>query len=253
MKTASDQMPVRNTVDADEIALFSTISDEWWDPKGPMMPLHRVMPSRMFYMRQQIAEHHGIDPDKPKPLSGLTVVDIGCGGGLVSEALARLGATVTGIDPTDSNIRVAKAHAHDSELTIEYLAARVEDLAAQGRKFDAVVCLEVVEHVADVEAFVSACADLVKPGGVSIMSTVNRTPLAFLLMIVAVEYVFRWIPRGTHHYDKFVTPDELAAALAKGGMTKKSSVGLKYNPRTEVFKFTKSLDVSYFMTAAKPA
>jgi 2-polyprenyl-6-hydroxyphenyl methylase/3-demethylubiquinone-9 3-methyltransferase len=240
------------TVDAAEVAHFARIADEWWDPKGPMMPLHRLMPTRMAYIRERLAGHFGKAADAPKALSGLRILDIGCGGGLVGEALVRMGADVVGIDPAEENVRAARLHAEEAGLAVDYRATTAEALAASGARFDAVLALEVVEHVADVGLFVKSSAALVRDGGMAIFSTINRTPLAYALMIVGVEYVLRWLPRGTHHYRKFVTPEELTAAFRAAGMEVDHTAGVRYNPVNEVFRLTRDLSVNYFASARKP-
>jgi 2-polyprenyl-6-hydroxyphenyl methylase/3-demethylubiquinone-9 3-methyltransferase len=242
-----------STVDKEEIAHFSKLSAEWWDPKGPLMTLHKVTPFRMKYLKQQISDHFGRNPEQSQPLKQLRIVDVGCGGGLVTEPLARLGATVVGIDPSITNVKAARLHAAESGLDIKYEAITAEALAEAGNQYDVVLSLEVVEHVPDVNAFIAACGKLVRPGGLMIASTVNRTPLAYLLLIVAAEYVFRWIPRGTHSYAKLVTPDELTAALRGGGLKFKSAIGAKFNPLDDRWRFTRKLIVSYFMVAEKEA
>ena len=249
-KSAVDQ-DAKGTVNKEEIAHFSKLSKEWWDPKGPLMTLHMVTPFRMEYIRRQICEHFGRNPNDPMPLKGLTMLDVGCGGGLVTEPLARLGATVVGIDPSSTNVAVAALHAVESRLAIDYRAESAEAMAATGQKFDVVLSLEVVEHVSDVELFIGACGKMVKPRGLMVASTVNRTPQAFLLLIVAAEYVLRWIPRGTHHYDKLVTPKELTAAFNKAGLDVKAMNGAKYLPLEGRWAPTRTLAISYFMVGVK--
>ena len=249
-KSAVDQ-DAKGTVNKEEIAHFSKLSQEWWDPKGSVWSLHAVMPFRMEYIRRHICEHFGRKPNESKPLKGLRILDVGCGGGLVTEPLARLGATVVGIDPSLTNVRVAELHAVESGLDIDYRAESAEAVAATGELFDVVLSLEVVEHVANVDLFIDACGKMVKPRGLMITSTVNRTPAAFMLLILAAEYVFRWIPVGTHHYDKFVTPEELTEAFRQAGLDVKSAQGAKYLPFERRWVRTRTLAVSYFMVAVK--
>lgn len=239
------------TIDAEEIRQFDELGEKWWDESGPMRPLHRLNPVRMDYIRRMIREHYDL-PDRIKCLQNIKIADIGCGGGLVAEPLCRMGATVTGVDAGKENIRIAKAHAKTHRLDIDYLATTAEKLAASGKRFDVVTALEIVEHVADVEVFMRACSKLVAPGGMLIMSTLNRTPKSYLLGIVAAEYVLRWLPAGTHNWKKFLKPSELSRHLQAHGLTVTDVRGLIYNPFSRDFSLSKSdLDVNYLLTAVK--
>jgi 2-polyprenyl-6-hydroxyphenyl methylase/3-demethylubiquinone-9 3-methyltransferase len=240
------------SIDPDEVARFSAMAGEWWDENGPMRPLHRLNPIRLAYIRDSLAARFGRDARTGKALSGLRVLDIGCGAGLVAEPLARMGATVTGIDPSPEIVAAARLHAEDSGLAIDYRAATAEALVAEGETFDAVMILEVVEHVTDVAAFVATIAALVKPGGIVVASTINRTLKAFALAIVGVEYVLRWLPRGTHTYDKLVTPAELKAAFRAAGLAPAGETGVMYVPVADRFRLTSDMDVNYMMTAERP-
>lgn len=238
------------TLDPAEIDRFARLAAEWWDTNGKFRTLHQIGPARMTFLRDQLVQHFARPPGI-KPLAGLSVLDIGCGGGLVCEPLARLGATVTGIDPALESIEAARRHADAQGLAIAYRAARVEDLAAEGRTFDAVSCLEVVEHVPDVGAFLNTCAGLVRPGGLMLLSTVNRTVKAYLLAILGAEYVLRWLPVGTHQWERFVTPDELAAHLRAAGLGPPTCRGLVYNPLADTWTLSNDTDVNYFASAPK--
>jgi 2-polyprenyl-6-hydroxyphenyl methylase/3-demethylubiquinone-9 3-methyltransferase len=242
------------SVDDAEIARFSAMAAEWWDPTGKFKPLHKFNPARLGYFRAEIGRHFGRDQTSVDALAGLTVVDIGCGGGLVAEPLARLGATVTGIDAAERNIGVARVHAGESGLSIDYRATTAEDLAATGVGFDVVLALEIVEHVADVPFFLAECARLVRPGGMMIVSTLNRTPKAFALAVVGAEYVLGWLPRGTHDWKKFVTPAELDAALTAAGLTVVDTAGVTYDLFRDRWQVNHGdIDVNYMVTARRPA
>ncbi len=223
-----------------------------------MRPLHKLSPVRLGFVKEQLCAHFVTadggkrDVKDPRALDGLTVLDIGCGGGLVSEPLTRMGATVTGIDPADETIAAAKLHANAAGLAIDYRATTAEALAEQGLQFDAVLALEVVEHVTSVPAFVATCAELIRPGGLFIASTINRTMKAWALAIVGAEYVLRWLPRGTHSYDKLVTPDELSAALRAAGLTRRADTGAIYDPIVGAWRLSTDTDVNYMMVAGKP-
>lgn len=239
------------TVDPAEVARFEAIARTWWDPKGPMRTLHKFNPVRLAYIRDETARRFGRDPLAPGCLEGLTLIDVGCGGGVLSEPLARLGASVTGLDPAPTNVAVARAHAERSDVAVDYRGERIEDVVARGERFDVVVSMEVVEHVADVQAFVTACCAAVKPGGLLFMATINRTLRAYALAIVGAEYVLRWLPKGTHQWEKFVTPDELAAAIQAGGLTPVETTGVVYNPLADAWRMSRDTGVNYMVHAVR--
>ena len=241
------------TVDRAEIAKFERMAAEWWDADGKFAPLHRFNPVRLAYVRDVASAHFGRDPKSGRPLAGLSLVDIGCGGGLLCEPLARLGGAVVGIDPSAANIEVARLHAAKSELDIDYRATTAEALTETGEAFDVVLAMEVVEHVADVDAFIAACGSLAKPGGLVFVATINRTLKAFTLAIVGAEYVLRWLPRGTHDYDKLVRPEELEAAFGKAGLTIAQRTGVRYNPLADRWSLSQDVDVNYTLVATRPA
>ncbi|NIJ59357.1 2-polyprenyl-6-hydroxyphenyl methylase/3-demethylubiquinone-9 3-methyltransferase [Pseudochelatococcus lubricantis] len=239
------------TVDPDEVARFERLAGTWWDPRGPMRPLHRFNPVRVGYIRDLAANRFGRDIRADAPLAGLSVLDIGCGGGVLSEPLARLGASVTGLDPAEKNLAVARAHAAGEGLAIDYRAQTVESVAASGEQFDVVLAMEVVEHVADVEAFVAATCAVVRPGGLLVMATLNRTAKSFALAIVGAEYVLRWLPRGTHDWRRFITPDELAAAISRHGLAVTDRTGVVYRPLGDTWQTSSDLSVNYMLAAAR--
>ncbi len=241
------------TVDADEIARFEALAERWWRADGPMRALHRLNPVRIRFVRDRLAARLGRDADGDAPLAGLTLIDVGCGAGLLSEPMARLGARVTGIDAAAENIRVAAAHAAAGGLAIDYRHADVEALARAGERFDVVMAMEVVEHVADLDAFLAACCALVKPGGAMFVATLNRTPQSFALAIVGAEYLLRWLPRGTHDWRKFVRPSELAARLRRGGVKIVELAGVRYNPFADAWSLADDVSVNYMAMGEKPA
>jgi 2-polyprenyl-6-hydroxyphenyl methylase/3-demethylubiquinone-9 3-methyltransferase len=244
---------MRTTVDASEVEKFSKIADEWWDPFGKFAPLHKFNPVRLAYIRDAVCAHFGRDRRAPAPLAGLRLLDIGCGGGLVAEPMRRLGADVTAIDAAERNIKTAIVHAKDAGLDIDYRTATVEDLTAEREpSFDIVLNLEVVEHVADPETFLRLSSSLVRPGGLMIVATINRTLKALALAKVGAEYLLRWLPRGTHDPAKFLKPQELAAALSAAGMTVTTAAGVAYNPLMDMWKIVDNTDVNYLMTAIRP-
>ncbi|MGI6244263.1 MAG: bifunctional 2-polyprenyl-6-hydroxyphenol methylase/3-demethylubiquinol 3-O-methyltransferase UbiG [Pseudochelatococcus sp.] len=239
------------TVDPGEVARFERLAETWWDPHGPMRPLHRFNPVRVRYIRDLAANRFGRDIRADAPLAGLSVLDIGCGGGVLSEPLARLGASVTGLDPAEKNLAVARAHAAGEGLSIDYRAQTVESVAASGERFDIVLAMEVVEHVADVETFVAATCAAARPGGLLVMATLNRTAKSFALAIVGAEYVLRWLPRGTHDWHKFVTPEELAAAVSRQGFAVTERIGVVYRPLTDEWRTSPDLSVNYMIAATR--
>ena len=221
---------METTVDAAEVAKFEAMAAEWWDPAGKFRPLHLMNPCRLDYITSQISAEYGRDLTGPLPFAGLRILDIGCGGGLLSEPMARLGATVVGADAAPRNISVARIHAEQSGLTIDYRHTTAEALAAAGERFDVVLNMEVVEHVADPLAYLTACHDLLKPGGLMICSTLNRNAKSFALAIVGAEWVMRWLPKGTHDWQKFITPDELYALIRRAGLDPVDRKGMVFNP-----------------------
>lgn len=251
MPAATDTKTRSTTIDADDVARFSAMADEWWDPTGNFKPLHKFNPVRLGYIRDRLCSHFGRDEKSLTPLDGLTLLDVGCGGGLISEPLARMGATVTGIDASDKNIGTARAHAARSGIPIDYRCTTAEDLREAGETFDIVLSLEVVEHVADVDLFLESCAALVRDGGTTVLATLNRTPKAFMFGIVGAEYVMRWLPRGTHDWKKFVRPSELAAGLRRGGIDVSDISGLSFNPLTDEWRVSDDVSVNYILFGTK--
>jgi 2-polyprenyl-6-hydroxyphenyl methylase/3-demethylubiquinone-9 3-methyltransferase len=239
------------TVDPDEVERFSALAAEWWDPRGKMAPLHKFNPVRIGYVRDQAVQRYGCDARKLDSMKGLRMLDIGCGGGLLSEPLARLGASMIGVDPSETNIEAARQHAGLSGLSIDYRCTTAEALADAGEEFDVVLAMEVVEHVADVPLFVQSCAAMVKPGGLMIAATLNRTLKSFALAIVGAEYVLRWLPVGSHRWDKFVTPNELEIAMELGGLRVTASQGVIYNILADRWQLSVDTDVNYMLVAEK--
>jgi 2-polyprenyl-6-hydroxyphenyl methylase / 3-demethylubiquinone-9 3-methyltransferase len=249
----TDPLESATTVDAGEIAKFERMATEWWDPDGKFRPLHKFNPVRLAYVRDVVAEHFGRDPKRGMPLADLRLLDIGCGGGLLAEPMARLGAETVGIDPSAMNVEVARRHAERGDLAIDYRATTAEALVEAGEIFDVVLAMEVIEHVADVDAFIAACAALVKPGGLLIVATINRTAKAFALAILGAEYVLRWLPRGTHDYSKLVRPAELESALTAARLAVVARTGVRYNPLADRWSRAADMDVNYMIVAGKPA
>ncbi|MGR3635967.1 MAG: bifunctional 2-polyprenyl-6-hydroxyphenol methylase/3-demethylubiquinol 3-O-methyltransferase UbiG [Shimia sp.] len=244
----------QTTVDPAEVAKFEAMAAEWWDPKGKFKPLHMLNPCRLDYITSQIAAEFNRDLSADKPFSGLRLLDIGCGGGLLSEPMARLGAEVVGADAAGGNIPVAQLHAEQSGLTIDYRHTAAEDMAAAGEQFDIVLNMEVVEHVADPLSFLTACRQLLKPGGLHLCSTINRNPKSFAVAIVGAEFVMRWLPKGTHEWHKFITPDELFALMEKAGLTPVDRKGFVFNPVAWSWSISaRDLSVNYVTASTKPA
>jgi 2-polyprenyl-6-hydroxyphenyl methylase/3-demethylubiquinone-9 3-methyltransferase len=248
--------PLESNLDPAEVERFRRIASEWWAANGKFRPLHQLAPARLTFVRDELVRHFGLKGSGLKPLKGLRILDVGCGGGLVSEPLARMGAAVTGIDPGRENVEAARAHAEGETgpggtLDLTYRIATVEELAAEGAAFDAVVCLEVVEHVPDVAAFLKSCGGLVRPGGALVLSTINRNLKSYALAIVAAEYVFGWLPRGTHQWERFVTPDELSGYVTAAGLSAPTFKGLTYDPLKDSWSLSADTDVNYLAFAAK--
>lgn len=241
-----------SSVDQAEVERFSRHAGDWWNPRGPMAALHKFNPVRVGYIRDQATERFGRDPKLLDCLKGLRILDIGCGGGILSEPLARLGAEMVGADPSDDNIAAARSHAEEAGLAVDYRATTAEELAAAHERFDVVLAMEVVEHVADVDAFVATCAGMVKPGGLMIAATLNRTLKSFALAIVGAEYVLRWLPRGTHQWDKFVKPEELERAIERNGLQVAGERGVIYNPFADRWQLSSDMDVNYMLVAHRP-
>jgi len=238
-----------STIDAAEVGRFSRLAGEWWDPRGKMAVLHKFNPVRLAYIRDAACRQFGRNASHPPCLDGVRILDIGCGGGILCEPLARLGAAVVGADPSHDNISAARMHAERGGLRIDYRVTAAQVLASAGERFDVVLAMEVVEHVADVGRFVRSCAGMVKPHGLMVAATLNRTLKSFALAIVGAEYVLRWLPRGTHRWDKFVTPDELEAAMVQAGMRVIGETGVIYNPLADEWQFSSDMDVNYMLTA----
>jgi 2-polyprenyl-6-hydroxyphenyl methylase/3-demethylubiquinone-9 3-methyltransferase len=243
----------RNTsggsVDRAEIEKFAGMAEAWWDPSGVFRPLHRLNPLRIGYIRDRLAAHAGRDAADLQPLNGLSILDIGCGGGLLAEPLARLGAEVTGIDAAERNIEIARAHAAATGTKVTYLPCPAEDLAARGAQFDAVLAMEIVEHVADLHAFLGATRALLKPDGLLFLATLNRTLKSFAFAIVGAEYILRWLPRGTHDWRRFLRPSELARNLRSNGLAIRELTGVHYDPITDSFSSHRDCSVNYMAVA----
>lgn len=244
-------MALSSTVDAREIARFSAIADRWWDPSGPMRPLHRINPARLLYLRRRLEAEFGLDPRSLRPFAGLRVIDVGCGAGLLSEPMARLGARVTAIDASAEMIDAARSHAAEAGLEIDYRCAEAGSLASAGERFDVVVSMEVVEHVADLAAFLRALVALTRPGGALALSTLNRTARAYALAIVGAEWALRWLPRGTHDWRRFVTPAELRRGLRAAGAELADVAGLSLDLRSGEWRLSDDPSVNYLAAARR--
>jgi 2-polyprenyl-6-hydroxyphenyl methylase / 3-demethylubiquinone-9 3-methyltransferase len=240
-----------DTVDPEDIGRFAAQGADWWDPAGSFRPLHRLNPARLAFIRDQLRAHFGRDARSLTPFAGLSLADIGCGGGLVAEPMTRLGCRVTGIDAGAAAIAAARAHAESAGLTIDYRVADIEGLARTGTRFDIVVALEILEHVADRGAFFTALGGMVKPDGVFIGATLNRTARSFALAIVGAEYVLGWLPRGTHDWRRFVRPSEFVLGLKRAGLTTTRLAGLVYDWRSGEWSRSEDLSVNYMLAAAR--
>ena len=242
-----------NTIDPAEVAKFEAMAAEWWDPNGKLKPLHMLNPCRLDYITAQIAAQFGRDLSTPRPFEGLRLLDIGCGGGLLSEPMARLGATVTGADAAPRNIPVAQLHAEQSGLQIDYRNCTAEALLTEGAQYDVVLAMEIIEHVADPQGFVQTCADLLVSGGLMICSTLNRNPKSYVMAIFGAERVMRWLPVGTHEWKKFITPDELYSLIGRAGLDAVDRKGMVFNPISWRWSLSeRDLSVNYVTASVKP-
>lgn len=250
--TPSERPSTASTIDAGEIARFTAMAAEWWDPQGKFAPLHRMNPTRIGYIREQLVRHFSRDGESATPFKNLSLLDVGCGGGLITEPMARLGAEACGIDAGLENIKTAAVHAQQNHLSIDYRCHSAEELAAEGATFDVVLALEIIEHVANPPVFYGALARLVKPNGILILSTLNRTAKSYAMAIVGAEMILRWLPRGTHSWEKFIKPSEMADAISRRGFTITDTTGLVFNPLSWSFSLNpRDRDVNYLMTAVK--
>ncbi len=242
----------KSTIDQAEIDRFTAMAADWWNPAGKFRPLHKFNPVRLDYIKRQVCANFGRDVNDPAALKGLRLLDIGCGGGLLSEPMARLGAEVVGADAAATNVEVASIHAAQSGVNVDYRHVTAEELAAAGETFDIVLNMEVVEHVSDINLFLGACASMVRPGGLMFNATINRTPKAWALAIFAAENVLRWLPRGTHDYAKLVRPAELEAPLVAAGLEIVDRTGVFYNPLQDRWNLSRDMDVNYMILARRP-
>ena len=250
----SGQAPARPSIDPSEVAKFTAMAEEWWDPRGKFKPLHRFNPVRLAFIRKTIEAHFGLAGPTAHPLTGIRLLDIGCGGGLISEPMARLGAEVTGVDAGEANIKTAMTHAAMCGLEIDYRMGTAEGLIDAGTPaFDVVLNMEVVEHVADARQFLHDTASLVRPGGLMISATINRTSKARMMAIFAAERILRWLPAGTHDYEKLVTPAEMQAALRAAGLDTQAAQGVTFNLVSQGWRLSADTDMNYMMVATRPA
>jgi 2-polyprenyl-6-hydroxyphenyl methylase/3-demethylubiquinone-9 3-methyltransferase len=250
-ETGMAKQALTSTIDAGEVAKFTALAEQWWDPKGKFAVLHKFNPVRIAYIKAQICAHFSRDPLSLRPFEGLRILDIGCGGGLLSEPIARLGASVVGVDPAEKNIRTAQVHAEAQGLQIDFRVATAEELAAAGEKFDVILNMEVIEHVLEPAEFVARCADMLDPGGLMFIATINRTFRSFALAIVGAEYVLGWLPRGTHQWERFITPDELSAMAEAAGLRTRDLAGVRFNPLTNSWQQTDDVAVNYMTLTEK--
>ena len=241
------------TINPEEIAKFTAMAEQWWDPKGKFKPLHKFNPVRLAYIRDKVIAHFGRDGTKRRPLEGLRLLDIGCGGGLLCEPMTRLGASVVGADAAERNIHIARLHAEQSGLEIDYRATSAEALADAGEKFDIVLNMEVVEHVDNVPLYMKSVADLVAPGGLLFTATINRTLRAYAFAIVGAEQVLRWLPKGTHQYAKFLTPEEISALVSRNGLVVTEKTGVVFHPLADEWRLSRDTGINYMVLAEKAA
>ncbi len=240
------------TVNDAEIAKFVAMAEEWWDPKGKFKPLHKFNPVRLSYIRDNLCAHFGRDSNSIRPFEGLHILDVGCGGGLLCEPLTRLGARVVGVDAAERNIAIARVHAEQAGLDIDYRVTTSEALVAAGESFDVVLNMEVVEHVEDVPLYMKSCADLVAPGGVMFTATLNRTARSWALAVIGAEYILRWLPRGTHDWNKFLTPEEITAQLKRNGLKVTDQTGVVFHPLADEWRMSSDMGINYMVLAQRP-
>jgi 2-polyprenyl-6-hydroxyphenyl methylase/3-demethylubiquinone-9 3-methyltransferase len=239
------------TLDPAEVEKFSKMAAEWWNPHGKFGVLHVFNPVRLTYVKEQVCARFARDPFDSRPFSGLRFLDIGCGGGLLTEPMARLGAEIVGVDPSEKNIKTATVHALETELAIDYRCCTAEDLAAAGEKFDVILNMEVIEHVKDPQAFTQICISMLKPEGLMFVATISRTLKSFGLAIIGAEYILGWLPKGTHHWEKFIKPDELKSWLGDNNVTVKGETGVTYHPLANAWKRSRDMDVNYMLVGQK--
>ena len=239
------------SLDPSEVEKFSAMAAEWWNPKGKFAVLHVFNPVRLQFIKEQVCARLGRDPLVRYPFEGLRFLDIGCGGGLLSEPMARLGAKMVGVDPSEKNIKTASVHATEVGLAIDYRVGTAEDLAGAGEQFDVILNMEVIEHVSDPAAFTRSCCSMLKPGGLMFVATLNRTLKSFGLAIIGAEYVLGWLPKGTHQWEKFITPDELKGWLGANGVTVKSETGVVYRPLARDWRVSKDMNVNYMVVGER--
>jgi 2-polyprenyl-6-hydroxyphenyl methylase / 3-demethylubiquinone-9 3-methyltransferase len=249
--TQTDTSNMNASLDPAEVEKFSKMAAEWWNPKGKFGVLHKFNPVRLAWIKEQATARLGRDPHARLPLDGLRILDIGCGGGLLCEPMARLGATVVGVDPSQKNINTASVHASEQELAIDYRCGTAEDLARAGEKFDIILNMEVIEHVADPAAFTRTCCSMLKPGGLMFVATLNRTMKSFGLAIIGAEYVLGWLPRGTHQWEKFITPEELRGWLSSNHVEVKAESGVTFHPLADEWRKSKDMGVNYMVVAER--
>ena len=242
-----------SSIDPEEVARFSAMAAEWWDPAGKFRPLHKFNPVRLGYIRERTVAHFGLDPASIRPFEGLRFLDIGCGGGLLSEPMARLGAQMVSADASEKNIATARVHAAEQGLDIDYRCTTAEALAAAGETFDVILNMEVIEHVADPMRFLADCATMLKPGGLMFIATLNRTMKAHAFAIIGAEYVLGWLPRGTHDWSKFVTPEEVRSALRAAGMQPEPATGVSYKPLSGSWVLSNDTAVNFMVVSKRPA
>ncbi len=238
-----------HSIDPAEVEKFSKMAAEWWNPTGKFKTLHVFNPVRLAYIKEQVTARMARDPFAPEPFAGLRLLDIGCGGGLLSEPMARLGARVVGVDPSEKNIKTARVHAEEQALPIDYRVTTAEALATAGEKFDVILNMEVIEHVANPAAFAKSCLSMLNPGGLMFVATLNRTAKSFALAIVGVEYVLRWLPKGTHQWEKFITPEELKGWIAGAGAMTLTETGVTFHPIANEWRLSNDLSVNYMVVA----